>query len=348
MPNKKTVVIAMSGGIDSGVAAAILKKRGYNRIGVHLKLWHDTDKIPQLELKMAEKIANHLKIPFHVVDFSKTYKEKVVDYYLDTYKICRTPNPCIKCNKYIKFGLLLKEAKKLGADYLATGHYVRLKNIKGKYHLFMAKDKEKDQSYFLYTLTQEKLKYLKFPIGDFYKDEIRKLAEKFGLRELKEIPESQGVCFLPETRHKDFLKKYLRKKKGPIKTGEGKIIGEHEGLFLYTIGQRKGIKIGGEKEPWFVKKLDYKNNALVVGKKAEIYQKELGVKNISFISGTLPKLPLKIEAKIRYRALSKKAVLTKEGRKFIVKFKETVKAAAPGQAVVFYKGQEVLGGGVIA
>lgn len=337
----------MSGGIDSSITVAILKKRGYDCIAVHLKLWHDTDKIPHKELEMAKKIAKKLKIPFHVIDFSKTYKKKVVDYYIDTYKICRTPNPCIKCNKYIKFGLLLEEAKKLGADYLATGHYVRLKKIKGKYHLYMAKDKEKDQSYFLYTLVSEKLKYLKFPIGDFYKDEIRKLAEEFGLAELKKIPESQGICFLPETKHKDFLNKNLKKKKGLIKTTSGKIIGQHEGLFLYTIGQRKGIKIGGEKEPWLVKELDYKNNALIVGKKEEIYQKELQVKDINFISGKTPKLPLKIEAKIRYRSPSKKAVLTKEGQKFIVKFKEKIKAIAPGQAIVFYKGQEVLGGGII-
>jgi len=326
MDNKK-VIVALSGGVDSAVAAALLKKQGYQVAGVFLKLW------PSFNEKQAQRVAKKLGIEFRVLNLRKEFKKKVVDYFLKNYKLGLTPNPCVVCNKEIKFGLLFKEIK---ADYIATGHYARFQ--RGK--LLMAKDKNKDQSYFLWKLNQKILRRALFPIGDYAKSEVRKLARKFKLPVL-DVPESQEICFI-QTNIADFLKKYLKTKSGRIVDREGRVLGEHQGLWFYTIGERKGIGIAGG--PYYVLDKDVKKNILVVTKNEnDLYKKALIVKNINWISGKCPRFPLKIKAKIRYRHNPAPAVIQRNR----IIFDKPQRAITPGQSVVFYRGQELLGGGII-
>ena len=337
--NKK-VIIAMSGGIDSSVSAALLKRAGFDVIGVFMKFWADGPKSVinrccTLESeKRARLVAQKLDIPFYVFNFKKEFKKKVVDYFLAGYRAGRTPNPCVACNKEIKFGLLFKKILSLNADYIATGHYARLR--RGR--LLRGKDKNKDQSYFLWKLNQKILKHTLFPVGDYTKTEVRKLAKKFNLPVLN-IPESQEVCFI-QTTTADFLKKYLKLKPGKIINAKGAMIGKHQGLWFYTIGQRKGI--GFSKGPFYVLDKDIKKNTLIVTKnEKDLYKKELIVKNVNWASEI--KFPLKVMAKIRYRHKLASAVVDKNK----VIFTKPQRAITPGQSVVFYKGQELLGGGVI-
>jgi len=375
--NKK-VVVAMSGGIDSSVAAALLKRAGFSVIGVFMIFWSENSQnqrwnkccSPGAQMR-AREVAKRLNIPFYVLDLRKEFKEKIVDYFLKEIKKGVTPNPCVECNRFIKFGLLLQKAKSFGANFLATGHYARLRreipNSKFqipnyRYKLLMAKDKEKDQSYFLWRLNQDQLKHIIFPLGDLTKEEVKKLAKKFKLPVL-DIPESQEVCFVT-TNLEDFLKKYLKPKPGKIVDKEGKLLGEHKGLIFYTIGQRKGIGLSGG--PYYVLEKDTKNNLLIVTKnEKDLYKKELIAKEVNWIAGTPPPFPARIKAKIRY--LHKPASATvfsfspppplsspslwegEDYRRGWVKvvFDKPQRAITPGQSVVFYKRNEVLGGGII-
>jgi tRNA-specific 2-thiouridylase len=355
----KKVICAMSGGLDSSVAAALLKRAGFNVIGVFMKFWSEPGEnglvgasnrccSPEAEVR-ARKVAKILNIPFYVFDFSKEFKERIVDYFLEGYKKGITPNPCVVCNKEIKFGLLLEKALKLDADFVATGHYARkIQNPKSKIQkLLMAKDKEKDQSYFLWMLNQKQLKRILFPIGDLTRKEVENLAKKFKLPVLK-AKKSVEICFIQTTTN-DFLKKYLKEKPGKIFDNKGKILGEHKGLWFYTIGQRKGILLSDG--PYFVLDKDLKKNVLIVTKnERDLYKKELICKNVNWISGKVPKLPLKIKAKIRYRQKPALAIITKnlEARTYKLLFSKPQRAITPGQSVVFYKGQELLGGGIIS
>jgi tRNA-specific 2-thiouridylase len=360
--NQKKVICAMSGGIDSSVAAALLKRAGFNVIGVFMKFWSEPQKDgiigtsnrccpPEAEVR-ARKVAKILKIPFYVFDFSKEFKERIVNYFLEGYKKGITPNPCVVCNKEIKFGLLLEKALKLGADFVATGHYARKKEIREnsysnsyRFAILRAKDKEKDQSYFLWMLNQKQLKRILFPVGNYKRKEVENLAKKFKLPILK-AKKSVEICFI-QTTINDFLKKYLKEKPGKIIDTKGKILGEHKGLWFYTIGQRRGILLSGG--PWWVLKKDLKKNLLIVTKnKRELLEKELICKNVHWTSGKEPKLPLKVKTKIRYQS---KFVLAKiykmKNKKYRLIFAKPQQAITPGQSVVFYKGQEVLGGGII-
>lgn len=344
--NRK-VIVAMSGGIDSSVSAALLKRAGFDVVGVFMKFWADgpksvVNRCCTLESeKRARLVAEKLDIPFYVFNFEKEFKKKVVDYFLAEYKAGRTPNPCVVCNKEIKFGLLFKKILSLNADYIATGHYARLRQEK----LYKGKDKNKDQSYFLWKLNQKILKHTLFPVGDYAKTEVRKLAKKFNLPVLN-IPESQEVCFI-QTTTADFLKKYLKSKPGKIINTKGVVIGKHQGLWFYTIGQRKGI--GFSKGPFYVLDKDIKKNTLIVTKnEKDLYKKELIVKNVNWASEI--KFPLKVMAKIRYRHKLASAIVDKNK----VIFAKPQRAITPGQSVVFYlprgkagRGQELLGGGVI-
>ncbi len=346
--NKK-VIIAMSGGIDSSVAAALLKKTGFDVIGVFMKFWAEKDKdglvyvqnrccTPESE-KRARAVADKLDIPFYVFNFEKEFKKKVVDYFLKNYKLRLTPNPCVVCNKEIKFKLLWKKVMALEADYIATGHYARKKDKK----LLKGIDKEKDQSYFLWQLDQRILKKILFPVGDYTKTEVRKLAKRFKLPVLN-IPESQEICFI-QTTINDFLKKHLKAKPGRIINDKGKIIGKHSGLHFYTIGQRKGIKL--PEGPFYVLDKDIKRNLLIVTKnEKDLYKKELFVKNINWISDV--RFPLRVMVKIRYRHKPALAIISRQKNNSVkVVFSKPQRAITPGQSVVFYKGQEVLGGGII-
>lgn len=354
------VLIAMSGGVDSSVTAHILKRKGYDCIGIFLNFWSDPfvdraeggqNKCCSVEsMNTARRVAQKLNMPFYTLNVRERFKKQVVDYFIDNYKVCLTPNPCVECNRNIKFGFLLKRMKQLGADYVATGHYARIKEKKGGYELLAGRDETKDQSYFLYTLTQEKLAHILFPIGNKTKKQVKKYAIKHGLSEPNNKKESQGVCFFPEKTHEAFLKRYLPKQtiqKGPIKTTAGEKIGTHEGLQFFTVGQRKGIEIGGEKEPWYVVTLDYAKNTLVVGKNHEVFQKKFTINKLSFVSKSLPDGLHKLETRIRYRARLEAALVEKAGDTAKIDFKIPQRAITPGQSVVFYKGKKVLGGGII-
>jgi tRNA-specific 2-thiouridylase len=358
---KPKVICAMSGGLDSSVAAALLKRSGFDVIGVFMKFWAEPDKndligsknrccSPEAELR-ARKVAKILKIPFYVFDFSKEFKKKIVDYFFKELKKGNTPNPCVVCNKEIKFGLLLEKALSLGADFVATGHYARKRELKTQnskvktYQLLRAKDKEKDQSYFLWMLNQKQLRRILFPIGDYTRKEVENLAKKFKLPLLR-AKKSVEICFIKTTLD-DFLRKYLKEKPGKIIDTQGKILGEHRGLWFYTIGQRKGIGLAGG--PYWVLDKNVKENTLIVTKnEKDLFKKELICKNVNWISGKEPKLPLKIQAKIRYRHQLTWAVSYKlKAKSYKLVFEKPQRAITPGQSIVFYKGQEVLGGGII-
>ena len=349
----------MSGGVDSSVAALLLKQKGYNVVGVYIKGWSLTG-CAEDDARDARRVAGVLGIPFYVFDFEKEFKKSVVDYMISGYQKGETPNPDVMCNKEIKFGLFLKKALELSADYIATGHYVKIKNCKLK----IAKDLNKDQSYFLWTLTQGRLKRCLFPIGDYTKPQIRALAKKYNLP-TADKPDSQGVCFIGKIDVAEFLKEKLGKKPGPILTLSGKRVGIHDGLNFYTIGQRKGIGSSGGDVPYYVARKDFKKNALIVAEaeNAALFSKKLTVKNVNWISGNPPtgglKLPLKCLARIRYRQpLQKARIMNYESgiknktiihnSKFIIQFKEPQRAVTPGQSAVFYnKRGEMLGGGII-
>ncbi len=353
------VICAMSGGIDSSMAAALLKRAGFDVIGVFMKFWTEPNKnsligawnrccSPEAETR-AREVASFLSIPFYVYRFEKEFKKRIVDYFLKEYKKGGTPNPCVVCNKEIKFGLLLEKALKLEADYVATGHYARLQKRKDGIHLLRGKDKNKDQSYFLWQLDQRQLKHIIFPIGDYTKPQIRRLAQKFKLPNLDiSIPESQEICFIKTTIN-DFLKKYLKSRPGKITNTEGKIISQHQGLHFYTIGQRKGIKLSDG--PFYVSDKNFTKNLLIVTKNVKyLYKKELVAKKVNWISGKALKLPIVVKAKIRYRHESVLATIEGKSKTKICKliFSKPQRAITLGQSVVFFNDQEVLGGGIIS
>jgi len=363
---RKKVVVAMSGGVDSSVAAALLKRAGFNLIGVFMKFWRDAgfseNRCCSSEAeKRARKVAKILKIPFYVFNFEKEFKKRIVNCFLKEYKKGKTPNPCVVCNKEIKFGLLLEKALALDADFVATGHYTRLRrefpisksqfpNIK----LLKGKDKEKDQSYFLWKLNQNQLNRILFPIGDYTRSEVEKLAKKFRLPVLS-AKKSVEICFIKSTVN-DFLKKHLKEKPGKIITREGKIIGKHQGLWFYTIGQRKGIKLPSG--PYYVIAKDFKKNLLMVSKnEKDLAKKELTAQNVNWIHPVKcrgaaisrdPKLFNRVKAKIRYRHGAASAIVYKlKTKNYKLTFSKPQRAITPGQSVVFYKGDELLGGGTI-
>jgi tRNA-specific 2-thiouridylase len=338
--NKK-VACLMSGGLDSSVAAALLKRAGFNVIGVFLKLT-DLPSFKESE-RRAKKVAKILEIPFLVLDLRKEFKKRIVNYFLEGYKEGMTPNPCVVCNKEIKFGLFLEKALKLDANYLATGHYVRLQHGK----LLKAKDKERDQSYFLWMLTQKQLRRTLLPIGNYTGQEVKNLAKIFGLSFLLKTPKSVEICFIPKA-VEDFLKHYLKLKPGEIVDVKGKTLARHRGLPFYTIGQRKKIGLPGG--PYWVLDKDFKKNILFVTKnKKDLSKKELILEKVKWISGKEPKLPLRMMVKIRYRHHPALAVIARNLKSAIynLKFARPQQAITPGQSVVFYKGSELLGGGII-
>jgi tRNA-specific 2-thiouridylase len=385
----KKVIVAMSGGVDSSVAAALLKKQGYEVAGVFMRFWSENKNAPNLccsegAQKAARAVAAKLKIPFYVFNFEKEFKKEVVDYFLAEQKVARTPNPCVVCNKKIKFGLLFEKALALGVDFLATGHYARLrrkianrKSQIAQFHLSAARDRNKDQSYFLYNLTQARLQYILFPVGEYLKEEVYQMAKKWRLPYRKE--ESFDLCFVANDAE-SFIKKYLKLRPGKImnysychsresgnpdygsrvKPGmtQGVILDEHPGLPLYTIGQRKSISV--PRGPWWVIKKDEKNNILYVSNhEKDLYSRELIVSKLNWIDGQAPKLPLNVCAKIRYKSEASAAILRIANRKSLaslrgrsgqiaVEFKKPQRAITPGQSVVFYKKNgEVIGGGEI-
>lgn len=347
MPNKqKTVAVAMSGGIDSAMAAYNLKQQGYKVLGVFMDLGIDQREAK----KTAQKNCQKMNIQFHSFDLSGVFKKEVIEYLLDSYKKGYTPNPCIKCNKLIKFNELLNFSIKLEADHLATGHYckkiIRRTGSTPIYELYEANDKSKDQSYFLYTLTQKQLKSILFPLGEYQKEEAKKAIIKAGLSFAG--TESQDICFISSSLEQ-FLKQNLDLKEGPVLSLEGEKLGNHEGLPLFTLGQRKGINIGGN-GPYYVAGFDHERNILYVTNKKDnptLYYRELKVIDINWISGREPENKQKLQAKTRYSQAKKECSLKKSDSDYRVIFKEELRTITPGQSVVFYKGEQLLGGGII-
>lgn len=350
---EKKITVAMSGGIDSSVTAALLKIKDFNIIGVFMKFWGPKGQLKSKENKCcsseserrARKVASVLNIPFYVLDFRKKFKKRVVDYFLKEHKKGRTPNPCVVCNKKVKFGLLLEKALGLNSEFVATGHYARIeKNSDSKLGLYRGKDKEKDQSYFLWQLNQRQLQRILFPLGDYEKREVERLAKEFNLP-VKDAEESQEICFIPSSIN-DFLKENLEARPGSIINKEGEKLGEHQGLYHYTLGQRKGIGLSGG--PWYVLEKNLKENALVVTKEeSDLMKKEFKAEKLNWITEK-PRFPLEVKVKVRYGQKPKEAeILSQKNKKCKVRFKRKQRAITPGQSSVFYKNEELLGGGII-
>jgi tRNA-specific 2-thiouridylase len=373
---KKKVFVGMSGGVDSSVAALLLKKQGYDVTGVFMRCYN-IDGCAERDAEDARRVAEHLGIPFYLFDFEEEYKKRVVAYMVEGYRAGLTPNPDVMCNREIKFGLFFKKAMALGADYVATGHYARVKKVGKEYALFTGKDSNKDQSYFLWTLTQKELSHTLFPVGDLLKPAVRALAKKAGLP-TAEKKDSQGICFLGDVSLMDFLKEYLPSKKGAVFNIEGEKIGEHEGAHFYTIGQRHigvtpHIK-GGATARHYVALKDVATNTVVVAEGSDhpaLYKKELMLADVNFIiplnqrtsanvfakakTWASPRRQperkhwtMSVLARVRYRQPLAPAMLAKRERHYVLTFDTPQKFVASGQSAVMYSKQgELLGGGII-
>jgi len=353
-PKDTRVVVGMSGGVDSSVAALLLKQQGYDVIGIFMKNWDDTDEFGVCtateDYEDVIRVCNQIGIPYYAVNFEKQYWDKVFTYFLDEYKAGRTPNPDVMCNKEIKFKAFLEHAMNLGADYLATGHYARVEYRDGEYKMLRGIDENKDQTYFLNQLTQEQLSKVMFPIGDIEKARVREIAKEAELATATK-KDSTGICFIGERNFKTFLSQYLPAQPGNMETFDGKVVGKHDGLMYYTIGQRHGLGIGGAGEPWFAIGKDLKRNVLYVGQSfhnEKLYSTSITAVNVSWVSDRDKSTSFECTAKFRYRQADNQVrVELLDDQKVRVVFKEPIRAVTPGQAVVFYNGDECLGGGTI-
>ena len=348
------VVVGMSGGVDSSVAAAILKEQGYDVIGLFMHNWEEeSDECTSVaDYEDVKRVCNKLQIPYYTVNFAKEYLDRVFKYFVEEYSKGRTPNPDVLCNREIKFGPFLEYAKNLGADYIATGHYAKVQRENGVTRLLKCKDTNKDQTYFLNQLSQEQLKDVLFPLGDMLKPDVRKIAEKYGFS-TADKKDSTGICFIGERRFREFLKNYIPCKKGNIVDTKGNIVGTHDGVMYYTLGQRRGLNIGGLKggngDRWYVLDKDVQNNNLIVsqGEGEDLFSKALITYKVNWIPQTPKQTEFECFAKFRYRQPDQKVKVKIEENRVYVEFAEKQRAVTPGQYVVFYSETDCLGGGVI-
>lgn len=351
----KKVVIAMSGGVDSSVAAALLQQEGYEVIGMMMRLWSEPGRAAYnrcctpAAMNIARQVAGQLGIPFYAINAQESFRTIVVDYFLDGFAAGATPNPCLACNRHIRWEFLLERALALGADYMATGHYVRLLREEGQpVRLFEAVDQDKDQSYVLSVLRQDQLQHALFPLGDLTKGEVRTIALELGLP-AAQSKESQDLCFLGGGDYRDFLSRNAAhlQEPGPILDSGGNLLGEHNGLVNYTIGQRKGLGVAAA-QPIYVLEKDIAQNALIVGPGDQLGQPELLAGKVNWLSGKAPGENFAAQVKIRYKARMADAEITPlEDGKIRVHFSEAVRGITPGQAAVIYKAGEVFGSGII-
>ena len=352
------VVVGMSGGVDSSVAAYLLKQQGYEVIGVTMQIWQDAERIVEEEnggccglsaVEDARRVAAQLEIPYYVMNFKDSFQKNVVDYFVEEYLNGRTPNPCIACNRYVKWESLLQRSLSIGADYIATGHYARIVKLpNGRYTLRRSATLAKDQTYALYNLTQEQLQRTLMPVGEYSKEEIRKIAEDIQLQ-VANKPDSQDICFVPDGDYAGFIEKTAGKQvqKGNFVTVDGTVLGEHKGIIHYTVGQRKGLGLALG-YPAFVLEIRPETNEVVIGTHEESMAKSLRAGNLNFMSIEDLAEPQRVFTKIRYNHRGVWATIEKTGEdEILCIFEEPQRAVTPGQAVVFYDGEYVLGGGTI-
>lgn len=346
----------MSGGVDSSVAAYLLKEQGYDVIGVTMQIWQEDKEYEEREggccslsaVDDARRVADKIGIPFYVLNFRDSFKKNVIDYFIDEYMGGKTPNPCIACNKYLKFDELLKKAQGIGADYIATGHYAKIEEHNGRYILVKSDDDKKDQTYALYNMTQEQLAHTLMPCGEYTKDRIREIAKEIGL-DVHNKKDSEEICFISDNNHGKYISEAMpgKVKQGNFVDKDGNILGKHKGIVYYTIGQRKGLGLAMGR-PVFVTDINPLTNEVVVGAEEDIFKTDLICKDINFIAFDNLDKSLELKAKIRYSAKPATATITPlENGKVRVSFKEKQRAITKGQSVVFYLDDLVVGGGII-
>ena len=346
----------MSGGVDSSVAALLLRRQGYEVIGVTMRLWTvERDDVPSSNKRCcsvedvddARRVCDSIGIHHYVINAEREFQSHVIDYFCREYERGRTPHPCLACNDKIKFDFLLRRAMFLEASHIATGHYARIQPNGSRLKLLKGVDHAKDQSYALFTLTQREMRRLRLPIGEYRKPQIREIAAEAGLP-VADKPDSQEICFIPNGDYRKFVAARSRPRPGQLVDSEGAVLGSHPGIHLFTVGQRRGLGLdGGSGAPRYVVKIDPENNQVVLGPEEELFSGDLWASRLSFTTGKAPAGPLEVSAKIRYGPREAPATLTAGGGRARVRFHDPQRAVTPGQAVVFYQGQELIGGGFI-
>ena len=346
----------MSGGVDSSVAAFLLKEEGYDVIGVTMRLWTvERDDLPRLgkrccsveDVDDARRVCQVIGVPHYVLNFEREFEQHVVDYFVREYSRGRTPHPCLACNDMIKFDFLLRRAMFLDANHIATGHYARVRGNGNGLKLLKGKDNAKDQSYALFALGQQELGLLLLPIGEYDKAQVRTIAERAGLP-VAAKPDSQEICFIPDGDYRRFVGERAEPRPGEIVDTNGTALGEHPGIQWFTVGQRRGLGLNGNTgKPMFVVEIDATANRVVVGPENALFRSQLWASRVNMVAGAIPAAPMEVTAKIRYKAREAPATLAAHGTGAEVRFLEPQRAVTPGQAVVFYKGEELIGGGFI-